>query len=113
MCNQNSTGCPFSGICRSWTCCDNECSKQSDFVVPERKEETKPIVDEKKEDEDENDYNDNDNEIEEKPVINWAPLLKQLSEMGFINVKQNIQLLTKYHGNIDSTIAELVQLSQN
>jgi len=44
--------------------------------------------------------------------MNWQSNLKQLQEMGFTNVKQNIQLLTKYKGNIDHVVAELVQLSQ-
>jgi len=51
-------------------------------------------------------------EKKEKSSINWQSLLKQLQDMGFSNVKQNIQLLNKHNGNIDNVVAELVQLAQ-
>jgi len=100
--NRSSSGCSwnicsmFSNVCSSW-CCE-ESPKPADTTTHEIIQEDQVVTEEKKED--------------KVAPINWQHLLKQLQEMGFANVKQNIQLLTKHNGSIDNTVTELVQLAQ-
>jgi len=43
--------------------------------------------------------------------IDWAASLKELKEMGFVDVRTNIQLLKKYNGSLERVVNELVRLS--
>jgi len=101
--NRAGSGCSWNlcsmfsnNICSSWGC--DESPKPVDPATHEITKEEQVITEEKKE--------------EKSAPINWQHLLKQLQEMGFANVKQNVQLLTKHNGNIDNTVTELVQLAQ-
>jgi len=128
----------FAGAKKWGKCCWNNSSRSSNssccnwFSCDETKEPTTTVStstttsEEKVNTENDIKVNDNDfisddedEKVEEKKEvttsgnpINWQSVLKQLQEMGFSNVKQNIQLLTKHNGHIDNVVAELVQLAQ-
>jgi len=52
-----------------------------------------------------------ENPVEPKPVegakFSWPELLMKLSEMGFKDVKKNINLLKKHRGDLEKVVAEL------
>jgi len=103
-CCWSGSGCSWADCSswgRSWGCSESNAnssssSSQTEETVKQSSSDAPPSEEKKS----------------NNTIINWQPLLKQLQEMGFSNVKQNIQLLTKYNGNIDNTVAELVQLAQ-
>jgi len=126
QCSWNPCSSYSNGQCSwNWGCCDETKESTTATTTPTTatatsSEKVSNLSDNKVDDDDNEFVNDSEDEkVEEKKVVetitnpmNWQSNLKQLQEMGFTNVKQNIQLLTKYKGNIDHVVAELVQLSQ-
>jgi len=95
-CRWSCDGCPLWNYFESNCCSSSSSSSRTSTTTTE--DEVKEVVSEEKK--------------EKSSTINWTSLLKQLQDMGFSNVKQNIQLLNKHNGNIDNVVAELVQLAQ-
>jgi len=124
QCSWNPCSSYSNGQCTwNWGCCDEVKESTTTTTTTETANSSEKVsnLNDTKIDDDDNEFvNDSEDEkVEEKKVeetivnpINWQSSLKQLQEMGFTNVKQNVQLLTKYKGNIDLVVPELVQLSQ-
>jgi len=108
-CKWNKCGDTFGDMCgKKWQQSFRECgSSVNDEEVKEEKKNEK--VDEFKEEKVEEEKKEENKE--DKSEISWSSLLKKLQDMGFADTKQNIQLLKKHRGNIDSVVAEIVQLA--
>jgi hypothetical protein len=98
--------------CCSWIDCATGVNSACAEKKEKEKEKEKVQEQEQEEEEEEKEKDAAEDLKPNSKLFNWQLLLKQLHEMGFTNVKQNVQLLTKHNGNIDNTVAELVQLAQ-